>query len=154
MYTQSDLTAIQAQQKKRRVLLGIPAVLLLVGIIVSFVLRVEWVTTSLTILLGILLIAGYDLLLKPLHDYEVHLQNVLHGRTHPLSCIFDRFSMEVSVVEGVRYFSLIVMDRDDRGRPYERLFYFDCEKPLPALEKGDRVHVVYHDKELADIVRA
>ena len=82
------------------------------------------------------------------------MRNVLHGRTHTLLCSFDSLSMEVSVVDGVRYYSLIFIDTDDRGRPYERLFYFDCEKPLPKFQKGDRVSVVYHDKELASIVLA
>ena len=45
MYTHQDLTAIQTQQKKRRMFLGIPAMLLLAGVVSSFILRVEWVTT-------------------------------------------------------------------------------------------------------------
>lgn len=154
MYSESDLTAIRMQQKKRWALLAIPAGLLLITVVVSFLLRVEWVTTSATILLGVVLIAGHDLLIKPLRDYETHLNNVLHGRTHELTCIFDRFSPEVSVVDGVKYHSIIVLDTDERGKPYERLFYYDCEKPEPDFQKGEAVKVVHHSRELGSIVRA
>ena len=41
-YTDADLQAIQAQQKKRWLLLGIIILVFLAGMIVSFIFRIEW----------------------------------------------------------------------------------------------------------------
>ena len=153
MYTMEDLTTIQGQKKKRCILLAVPSILLLLVVLVSFLLRIQWLTITATIVVGVLLIAGYDLGIKPIRAYELHLRNVLLGETHELVCIFDHLSTDVSNVDDVRYYSLIVLDRDDKGRPYERLFYVDCEKKLPDIQKGERVSIVYHDHVLANLSR-
>ena len=51
MYTEQDYADICAQIKQRRLLLAIPAVMLLAGVIVSFVFRVRWITTALSLVL-------------------------------------------------------------------------------------------------------
>ena len=58
MYTEQDYSDICAQIKQRRLLLSIPAALLLAGVIVSFVFRVRWITTALSLVLGAGIIAG------------------------------------------------------------------------------------------------
>lgn len=151
MYSEQDLTDIRAQQKRRWGFLCLPLILLLGILVYSIFIRVEWLTTLTTVLLGGVLIFAYDVLLKPLRRYEYHVNNALHGRTRELDCVYDGMSLDISVVEGVKYYSMTVMEDDDDGEPFERLFYYDIQKPLPEIAKGTPVHVVYHDREVASI---
>lgn len=151
IYTEADYQAIVKQQRKRWLILGIPCTILAVVVIISLVIRLEWLTSAATILIGVLLIAGYDLFIKPLHCYEVHLNHCLHGRTRECDLPFIRLSENVDVVDGVRCRQLLCADIDAKGRPYERLFYFDAEKDFPAVNEGDMLHIVHHELCVADV---
>lgn len=151
IYSEADYTAIVRQQRKRWLILGIPCALLTAVLIVSLFLRVEWLTSTSTILIGALLIAGYDLAIKPLHRYEIFLKNCLHGRTQVCELPFIRLSENIDMVDGVRCRQLFCTDMDAKNRPYERLFYFDAEKEFPAVNEGDMLRIVHHDLCVADI---
>ncbi len=151
IYTEADYQAIVKQQRKRWLILGIPCTILAIVVIISLVIRLEWLTSAATILIGVLLIAGYDLFIKPLHCYEVHLNHCLHGRTRECDLPFIRLSENVDVVDGVRCRQLLCADIDAKGRPYERLFYFDAEKDFPAVNEGDMLHIVHHELCVADV---
>lgn len=154
IYAEADYTAIQQQKKKRWYLLLIPCAILLALMIYSLVIRLEWLTVSTTIVIGVLLIAGYDFAIKPLRCYQKHLPNCLHGRTRECELAFIRLSENVDVVEGVSCRQLLLADEDAKGRPYERLFYFDAQKEFPAAKPGDMMHVVHHDLFVANIYQA
>lgn len=151
MYTQQDLDELLAQKKRRWLMLAIPEIAMLIGVVVSLVVRIEWLTTLLTCLMGALLIFCYDLLLKPLRCYEKHLRGVLEGRTRTLEGTFKRMETEDSLVEGVSYRGMIVSAGDPKDEEDDRLFYYDLQKPLPQLTEGERVRVVYHDREIASL---
>lgn len=151
IYSEADYSAIKKQQQKRWLILSIPCAILAVVLIISLFVRMEWLTSASTILIGVLLIAGYDLFIKPLHCYAVHLKNCLHGRTRECELPFIRLSENIDVVDGVRYRQLLCADTDAKGRPYERLFYFDAEKVFPEANEGDMLHIVHHDLTVANI---
>lgn len=153
IYTEADYTTIVNQQRKRWLILGVPCAMLAAALVVSLVIRLEWLTSASTILLGVLLIAGYDLFIKPLHCYERHLKNCMHGRTRECDLPFIRLSENIDVVDGVRFHQLLCADLDAKGRPYERLFYFDAEKAFPEANEGDMLHIVHHDLAVANIYR-
>ncbi len=154
IYSEADYTVIVRQQRKRWLILGIPCALLLIVLIISLIVRMEWLTTASTILIGVLLIAGYDLAIKPLRCYEKHLKHCLHGRTRVCDLPFIRLSEDIDVVDGVRCRQLLCSDIDGKGRPYERLFYFDAEKTFPEIKEGDMLHIVHHDLLVADVYLA
>lgn len=151
IYSEADYTAIVAQQRKHWLILSIPCVLLAAVLVISLVVRIEWLTSLSTILIGILLIAGYDLFIKPLNCYARHLRHCLHGRTRECELPFIRLSENIDVVDGVRCRQLLCSDLDAKGRPYERLFYFDAEKAFPEVNEGDMLHIVHHDLTVANI---
>lgn len=151
MYTQQDLDELLAQKKRRWLMLAIPEIAMLAGVVVSLVVRIEWLTTLFTCLMGALFIFCYDLLLKPLRCYEKHLRGVLEGRTRTLEGTFKRMETEDSLVEGVNYRGMIVSAGDPKDEEDDRLFYYDLQKPLPQLTEGERVRVVYHDREIASL---
>lgn len=154
MYTQQDLDMISRQQKKRWMILGAVCALILAGIIYSFIIRVELLTSGLTLLLGALLIFFYDLTIRPLHCYSVFLRNALHGRTRELDCTYLGADEDISLVDGVKYYALSLEQQDeDGGDPFERMLYWDAMKPKPQLNKGDALHITYHDRMIVHLTR-
>lgn len=141
IYTEADFLAITRQQRKRWLLIAIPRLILLIPLVAGLLIRVEWMTSVSTILIGVILIAGYDLAIKPLHCYEQHLNNCLHGRTRECELPFLRLSENIDLVDGVRYRQLLCSDTDGKGRPYERLFYFDALAEFPQVNR--RRHAPY-----------
>lgn len=154
MYTEQDLTIIRSQIKKRWLIIAIPCALLLALIIVFVIRRSELLTDVATLLLGVILIAGYDLFIKPLRCYKTHLNNVLHGITHELEAEYSNFSEDTSMVDGVVYKTLTVICYDEKNKPYDRMFYYDNELPLPVFTPGQMLKIVYHDHELASVTPA
>ena len=151
LYCEADYTAVTAQIRKRWLVVSIPCILLLSALVASLCVRLEWLTSISTFLIGAILIGGYDLFIKPLCCYATHLKNSLHGRTRECELPFIRLSENIDLVDGVRYHELMVSDIDGKGRPYERLFYFDAEKTFPAVKEGDMLRIVHHDLAVADI---
>ena len=154
IYSDTDLTAIRTQKNKRWLTLLIPCAVLAAVLVYSLTIRLEWLTSVATILIGVILIAGYDFLIKPLACYERHLKNCLQGRTRACDLPFISLSENIDLVDGVRCRQLLCADEDAKGRPYERLFYFDAEKQLPDIQPGQIVHIVHHDLTVADIYLA
>ncbi|MBQ2954117.1 MAG: hypothetical protein IJE07_11360 [Clostridia bacterium] len=154
LYTAGDMAAITRQIRSRWLCLGIPCLLLLVGVVVSFIFRVEAITTVCTILMGVLLIFFWDLYIKPLCCYRKHLDSVMNGITHEAVLPFVSLSEDVNMVDGVACHALTCMDTDAKGRPYERLFYLDAQKTCPEFSEGETIRVIHHDLLVADVHRA
>lgn len=152
MYTEQELTLIRQQIKKRWLLMLIPVVLMLVLIVTGIIIRSEFLADAATLLLGISLIFGYDMTIKPLRCYERLIDGLLHGRTHTLDCEFGSMDEDVSLVEGVNYWGVTVVCYDEKNRPYDRLFYYDVQKPRLNIAAGTKVHLVFHDRMLGEIV--
>ncbi len=151
LYNEADYSAITVQMRKRWQIVGIPCVILAAVLVVSLCVRLEWLTVACTLIIGVMLIAGYDLFIKPLRCYALHLKNCLHGRTRECELPLIRLSENIDLVDGVRFHQLLVSDTDAKGRPYERLFYFDAEKTFPDAKEGDIIRIVHHDLAVADV---
>ena len=149
MYTQQDLDNIREQRRKRWFALAIPSSILTAIIIATFVIRIEMATTLLSIVLVAMILFVYDMHIKPLTCYEKHLLNCLKGRTHTISATYVSRDEEISLIDGVKYYAVHVIDNDPENN-FERLFYFDPEKPFPDVKEGDQLHIVYHDRELCE----
>ena len=151
IYTEQDLIDLRNQKTRRFIALGIPCALLLAAVIYAFATRLEWLASAATIIIGIILIAGYDLTLNPLLCYERHLNNCLHGRSRECDLPFVSLSDHVDLVEGVHFRQLLCADYDGKGRPYDRLFYFDAHKAFPDIKPGDMLHIVHHDLFVSNV---
>ena len=150
LYKEEDLTAIIGQQKKRWLILLIPCAVMAAILVYALIVRSEVLANAATIAAGVVLIAGYDLFIKPVSCYRKHLRNVLHGRVREAELPFVALSEDVSVVDGVSYRALTCADFDAKGRPYDRLFYFDSEKTFPDVKEGDMLRIVHHDLTVSD----
>ncbi len=154
MYTQADLQSIHQQQSKRWKVLLLPCAMLLTAILFSFVLRLQWLSVSATIALGVLLIAGRDLAIKPLACYEKHLKTCLQSATRECELPFISLSGTVVVLDGVAFRELLCRDTDTRGHTCERNFYFDAQKAFPDVQTGDVLHIVHHGMTVVNVYPA
>ena len=154
MYTEQDYADICAQIKQRFFALGIPALLLLAAVIVSFVLRIRWLTTALSIVLGAACIFCYGLLLYPVIAYKRHLDEVLHGRVRSTTGAFKEMEEQAVMREGVKYYPMLISVGDMENPEDDRLFYYDANLPRPDWQIGEMLTVTAHDKALGAWVRA
>ena len=150
MYTENDLFAIERQLRRRVCGLVIPSVLLLAGIVISVLpgVRLQWLTVTLTLLLGVTIIFGYGMFLSPITAYRQHLKNALYGRRHPIDVRFKYLKQDPCLRDGVTFYPMMVSEGDINDEEDDRLFYYDIQKPLPQLEPGTPLHIVYHDKSI------
>ena len=154
MYTEQDYADIQAQIKQRRMIMMIPGVLLLAGVIVSFVFRVKWLTTALSLLLGAGWIFFHGLLMSPLTAYRRHLDEVLHGRTRTTTGAFKEMEETTVDRDGVKYYPMMLNVGSMDDPEDDRLFYYDANLPRPDWKTGDMLTVTAHDKSLGAWARA
>lgn len=154
MYTEQDLLSVRKQEKTRWMILGGISLLFIAGIVYSLIIRMEPLTAGLSVVLGAIFIFVYDLTIKPLHCYSTLLRNLLYGRTRQLDCTFQSIDADISLVDGVKYYGMTLLQQDeDGGDPFERLLYWDAEQPIPQLQQGERLHIVYHDRMIASLTR-
>ena len=152
MYTEAEIEAVRGQQRRRWLAIGVPGAVLFAVIVWGALRRSYPVAAGATIALGILLIAGWDLFIKPLHCYEKMLQQVLHGIKHETACTFTSLSDSLSTVDGVVYRTMqVVCTDEDTGRPYDRMFYADAEKSWPDWAEGTPLCVTFHGKTIAAV---
>ena len=154
VYTEQDYTDICAQIKQRKLLLAIPAAVLLAAVIVSFVFRIRWLTMALSVLLGAGLIFCYGMLISPVTAYRRHLNDALHGRTRATTGAFKEMEDVPVMRDGVKYYPLMLNVGNMDDPEDDRLFYYDANLPLPDWKPGDMLTVTAHDKSLGAWVRA
>ncbi|MBQ8536457.1 MAG: hypothetical protein IJ461_03520 [Clostridia bacterium] len=153
MYTESDLLSISNQLRRRLYVLSAPTFLLLAGIVVSLLpaIRLQWLTVTLTICLGLVIIGGCGLFIAPLAAYRRHINNALYGRSHKVEVLFKSLKQEPCLKEGVTFYPMLVSEGDLANEKDDRLFYFDIEKPLPHFKPGSSLTITYHDKFIIDL---
>lgn len=146
MYTESDLDALRRQISRRWITLLLPAAVFFALSLFFAIQRNEPLTVAFSLLCGALLIAGWGLAVKPVSAYARHVDAMLHGISHTIEADYLSLDADESMVDGNRFRAIRVTCVDDEDKPYERLFYWDAEKPLPAFEAGQRLSIRYHDK--------
>ena len=154
LYTEQDYSDICAQIKQRRLALAIPMAMLLAGVIVSFVFRIKWLTTALSLLLGAALVFCQGMLISPLTAYRRHLDEVLHGRTRTTTGAFKEMEEVAVMRDGVKYYPMMLSVGNMDDPEDDRLFYYDANLPRPDWKNGDMLTVTAHDKSLGAWVRA
>ena len=171
MYTEEERTALRRQLTKRRIAVILPAFVLLAVFLAALILRLsqarnmsihdaegnarlrmfETVCYVSGSLCAVWLILADGLFLFPLRRYERHLTDMLDGLRHETEGVWAGIEDEISEIDGVRYRAVSLIQTDEKGWDYDRRFYFDCEKTPPQLERGQRVRVTYHDKQIIAI---
>lgn len=153
MYSEQDFADISRQLKERSIVLGIPAALMLAGIVTAVVFRVQWLTMLLTLAEGFYCLFTYHMLLWPVIAYRNHLNDVLHGRVRTVKGAFKEMEEEAVLREGVMYYPLMLSVGNMDDPEDDRLLYYDANLPRPDWKQGDPLTVTVHDKAIGAWVR-
>lgn len=154
MYTEQDYEDICAQFKRRKMALLIPCLVMAAVVIVTFVLRIRWLTMMLTAVTGAACIFCWSMYLAPVRAYRRHLDEVLHGRVRSATGAFKEMEETAVLREGVRYYPMMISVGDMDNPEDDRLFYYDANLPRPDWQRGDVITVTAHDKALGAWARA
>lgn len=148
LYSEKDYEQLSAQLKKRYLLLGCILAVILAGFVVSMVIRVEWLSAVLFILLFAVAVFVIEMFCLPLHRYQKLIASALTGRTHVETLEYETAESDFSVVEGVLCRGLIFLGAPDKHGTREQRFYWDEEFPLPAFTPGSRVTLKYTGRNI------
>ena len=143
LYSEKDLLEIDAQLKKRYLLLGICLAVIIVLVVVSLVVRVEWLTVASVFLFCAVSIFVIDLFCLPLHRYKKLLQSALTGRNHTETLEYAGIEPELSRVDGVVCHGLLFLGEPDKHGIREQRFYWDAQRPLRGFMPGQMVTLKY-----------
>ena len=149
MYDENDLSKAQDAAKRARMLMLVPAVILFILAVWSFVVRIKWLTILLTSLAGCWMIFTYHMKLVPRRAYQEHVHSALRAPKKEADGKYLR--METTPVErnNVMYYAFYLNVGEKQDPEDDRLFYYDALKPLPDWKTGDRLHVISYDKFVA-----
>ena len=148
LYSEKDIQLISQQLKKRYTVIGVVLALLLALIIVSLVIRIQWLTMTAVFLFGAFAVFSIDLFCLPLHRYRKLLVSAVSGRTHVGTFEYKQAEGEVSMVDGVSCRSLIFLGEPDKHGSREQCFYWDAERPLPGFQPGQQVTLKYTGRNI------
>ena len=146
MYSKQDVLDADRQYRRAVLLWLIPETLLLLGVAVSFVYRIEWLTILLSFLLGAALVFSLNLYVLPVRRYREYLNMALTGKTRRSVAAFKSFSDQIAVREGVRFYPVIMHVGNPRFEMDERQFFWDINLPRPEWKEGDKIALLSHEK--------
>lgn len=154
LYTEQDYQDIASQLRRRWIALLIPSVLMLAGVVASFVARIRPLTIGLSIALGVIFIFCFGMFISPVNAYLRHLDDVLHGRVRQVTGAFKSMDQQSVTRDGVRYYPMMINVGSMEDEEDDRLFYYDANLPRPDWQVGEKLTVTAHDKALGAWERA
>ena len=146
MYSDNDLNDAQRAVQRARLLMFLPAAVLLAGAIVSFIFRIKWLTILLSILGGSWMVFSHQLFVIPRRGYMEHVRSALRVARKVAEGYYLR--MEETPVErnNVMFYAFYLNVGEKQDPEDDRLFYFDARRPLPDWKTGDRILIRSYDK--------
>ena len=148
LYSPNDISGLSARLKKRFIILAVALALIAAVIVVSMIVRIEWLSVVSVFLFGACAVFCVDLFCLPLHRYRKLLTSAVSGRTHTGVFEFAQAEPDISMVDGVPCRSLIFLGEPDKHGAREQRFYWDNELPLPAFRPGEQITLKYTGKNI------
>ena len=141
MYTQKDFDKAKRGMLLRMGLTLCMVALVCVGCGLCMHYRIRW-ANALIAGAGMAAAAVYfTLKAMPWWRYFRLMRDIETGRSHEYDVRFLSFSSDVTLRDGVRMHALTaeLMNAEDEDK--ERLYFWDDDKPAPALSVGQPVHI-------------
>ena len=159
LYTMDMLSALNRQLKRRWLVLGAAAAVLLAVFVWSLASRgdaqketeLQVISTAALVLLGFFAVFWIDLFCMPLLRYRNLVRSALVNRNVTKSMEFVRTEPDLSMVDGVSCRSLIFLGDPDKHGAREQLLYWDENIPLPGLIPGKEYTVRYTDRTIVAV---
>lgn len=146
MYSQQDLDMVSRQLRKRVLVWLLPKTLLFAGVVVSFIVRLEWLTSLLFAIFGAVLLFSLSLYILPVRNYRQHIRNALYGKNTVNVSRFESFSTVPIVKDGVRFYPLMMRVDGPKEEFNQRQFYWDANLPAPSFQPGQKIRITSHDR--------
>ncbi|MGI6215614.1 MAG: hypothetical protein ACOYIT_07045 [Christensenellales bacterium] len=146
MYTQENLSDIESQLKRRLMACALPAAALLALFIYSLVIRVEWLSYFLSMLLCFYIIFAWGIFISPVRSYKKFIYNMLYLKNRNTQGHFKGFIDVPTKREGVLFTPFFINIGNMENEEDDRLFYYDSNLPLPDWQPGDKLSITSHDK--------
>ena len=158
MYSEAEWKQIRAMRARRLGIITIPAAVAFLAAVSLFVYgqinRNDWlwlVTVTITLVGGCAYLFLLGLYVRPVCQYEKHVEYMLHGRKHETTGILKLFDQSLSDKNGVDCHRVMLnVGLKDDGED-DRLFYFDAHKEWPNISLGQRVTIISNDMMVAEI---
>ena len=149
MYVEQDLEKARKEVSRIRLLMIIPAVILLGAVVWSFVARIKWITILCSALAGCWLVFIDQNMLVPRRAYWRHLDNALHRADKTTEGYYLRTEQTPVERNDVMFYAFYVNVGEKADPEDDRLLYLDAQRPLPEWRNGDRIRVRSYDKFVA-----
>lgn len=160
MYTPEDEAQARRLWKKRLWLSLLPLIAGLgagIGLFIAGRMQrsdTMWMgTAALTVLGGGAFLFLFGVWARPALDYRRHVERMLRGRKRETVGILTSFSPELCERDGL-WCHAMMLNLGSGEEEDDRLFYYDDEKPAPAMPVGTRVRVESNDKMVCGIWEA
>ena len=154
MYSENDLKDAQQAVKRARLLMYIPAAILFIAAIITFVVRIKWLTILLSALGGWWIVFTHQMYVIPRKGYMEHIRSALRVAHKEAEGYYLR-TEETPVERNNVMFYAFYLNVGERQDPEDdRLFYYDANLPRPDWQPGEMLTVTAHDKALGAWVRA
>jgi len=139
MYSQNDFQEIDQQWKKFLLGIGIYTVIVWIFIIWAVVMRNFYLTLGLTTFWMFVVIFCWGTMGATLFSYRKFLLEIARGLSRTVTGQWVEKKESLVTKEGVKFWEIILQVDD-----YERVIYFDANKELPDIQKGETVTFTTH----------
>lgn len=142
MYTDQDY-----QNTKKQVIVRLCVLLLIVALTATgcglcIAQRIRWLNLLLAAVGALCAASYFSLYFLPWFRYFRYLGDIREGRSHECSATFLSISDQTALHDGVATHDVVVsLTGDMENEEDRRLFFWDDDKPFPALSAGEKVHL-------------
>ena len=158
MYTEADRAAAQAEIRKRRRIVIMPAIAIIIAAVGVFVFcqtrRADWgwiVACLLTILAGGYVVFMGGVYWRPMSLYQRHVNDMLDGRMRETEGVLREVAEAPQDKNGLECYALWVNIGVKNDPEDDRLLYYDAWKGKPTIQPGACVKAWSNDKIISDI---
>ena len=139
MYTEQDFTNAVTKQKNALIVGVIILIVLIAVTAVGMITRIFALATYVPCVLACVLYTWWCVKCLPWIRYNRYLNNMREGRHRESECYFTFISDSIRVVDGVQVHD-VNASVDPEGED-QRLFYWDADKEIPQIEKGQKIRI-------------
>ncbi|GHU68952.1 hypothetical protein FACS1894184_12060 [Clostridia bacterium] len=154
VYTAKDEASLSGQLRRSWIAAGVFAAVLTAALIPTLVVRIQWATMLVTIVLGGLGIFLWGMKITPALSYRRHVREIHSGLSRQVEGRLRQVDEGVTFREGIDCYAFVVDVGDDAEHvdpKNERLLYWDAQKPMPKWQVGDNLRITAHGNDVISI---
>lgn len=148
MYNRKDYENACADNKKHLIILVLISVIGIAAIIYSFIVRVEWITILLTIILLCIITFHVGVFYIPSNKYKKQLYMLLNGRKREISGTLKSINKTIVKHNDLDCYTLVVKIGEVKYGDDDRVIYWEISKKMPEFIIGNSIKFTTFDKTI------